>query len=145
MKEIVFPIQDPSVILQCIPQRMPMVMVDAVYAYTDTHLTAGLTVNEANFFIRNDELTEPGLIEHMAQSVALHTGFQYFIKNTTAPAGYIGSINMLEITALPKVQDTIFTEVEILQEFMGVTLVNIVSAVNSEVIARSQMKTVIAR
>ncbi len=144
MKEIVFPIQDLSVILQCIPQRTPMVMVDAVYTYTNMHITAGLTVGKANFFIRNNEFSEPGLIEHMAQSVALHTGFQYFIKNEAAPTGYIGAINTLEINALPEIEDKIITEVEIVQEFMGITLVNIVSCVNSEVIARAQMKTVIA-
>ena len=87
---------------------------------------------------------ETGIIEHMAQSVALYTGYQFYLKQEPAPTGYIGAIKSVEILKLPKVGEHIETTVSILQEFMGVTLVNISSKVNNEVIAFAQMKTVLA-
>jgi hypothetical protein len=81
----------------------------------------------------------------MAQSVALHTGYQFFLKNETAPTGYIGSIKEIEIKKLPKVNDTIQSTITILQEFAGITLVDIVTYLNNEEIANGQMKTVLAK
>src|SRR5690606_36638790 len=86
-----------------------------------------------------------GLIEHMAQTVALYTGFQYHIQQKEAPTGYIGSIKSVEITQLPEVGQKIETSAEILQEFMGVTLVDIISKIDGKVIAKAQMKTVLAK
>ena len=39
-----------------------------------------------------DNFVESGIIEHMAQSVALHTGYQFYLRKEQAPTGYIGSI-----------------------------------------------------
>jgi len=81
----------------------------------------------------------------MAQTVALHTGYDYFLKGEEAPTGYIGSIKKVAVFQLPKLKETITTEALILHEFMGVTMVEVkVSNRNNEVIASAQMKTVIA-
>ncbi|MNK36757.1 (3R)-hydroxymyristoyl-ACP dehydratase [compost metagenome] len=128
-----------------LPQKFPFVMVDAMHSYSETSLVSGLEIQRENIFVSNDIFLEAGLIEHMAQSVALHTGYQYFLKNEIAPTGYIGSIKEIEIKKLPKLSDNIQTEVTILQEFAGITLVDIVTTLNNEEIARGQMKTVLAK
>ncbi|CAM3589727.1 hypothetical protein [Flavobacterium chungbukense] len=128
-----------------LPQKFPFVMVDAMHSYTETSLVSGLKIQQDNIFLKNDIFLEAGLIEHMAQSVALHTGYQYFLRNETAPTGYIGSIKEIEIKNLPKLNDNIQSEVTILQEFAGITLVNIVTTLNNEEIANGQMKTVLAK
>jgi len=128
-----------------LPQKFPFVMVDAMHSYSETSLVSGLEIQQDNIFVSNDVFLEAGLVEHMAQSVALHTGYQYFLKNETAPTGYIGSIKEIEIKKLPKLSDTIQSEVTILQEFAGITLVDIVTTLNNEEIARGQMKTVLAK
>lgn len=127
-----------------IPQKSPFVMVDSLLHFGETTLKSGLTVTEDNLFTENNIFTESGLIEHMAQSVALHTGCEYFLKNETAPTGYIGSIKTVTIKKLPKLNDVLQTEITVLQEFMGVTLVDISVCLNNEEIANGQMKTVIA-
>ncbi len=106
---------------------------------------AGLAVAEDNIFTENGKFAEPGIIEHMAQSVALYTGYGFFLKNEVPPAGYIGSIKEVKILGLPNTGDELVTEATILQEFMGITLVNIITKVGDAVIATSQMKTVLAR
>jgi predicted hotdog family 3-hydroxylacyl-ACP dehydratase len=128
-----------------LPQKCPFVMVDKMYSFTETSLVAGLKIENDNIFSDNDTFLEAGLIEHMAQSVALHTGYQFFLKNETAPTGYIGSIKEIEIKKLPKVNDTIQSTITILQEFAGITLVDIVTYLNNEEIANGQMKTVLAK
>lgn len=128
-----------------LPQKFPFVMVDKMYSYTETSLVSGLKIQSDNIFVNNNSFLEAGIIEHMAQSVALHTGYEFFLKNETAPTGYIGSIKDIEIKKCPKVDDTIQSAVTILQEFAGITLVDIVTTLNNEEIARGQMKTVLAK
>ncbi|MEO8533551.1 MAG: hypothetical protein ABI441_07370 [Flavobacterium sp.] len=128
-----------------LPQKFPFVMVDKMYSFTETSLVSGLNIKEDNIFSDNDFFLEAGLIEHMAQSVALHTGYEFFLKNEKAPTGYIGSIKEIEIKKLPKVNDTIQSTVTIIQEFAGITLVDIVTTLNNEEIANGQMKTVLAK
>jgi predicted hotdog family 3-hydroxylacyl-ACP dehydratase len=128
-----------------IPQRFPFVMVDKLYSYSETELVSGFTIQEDAIFFEKDCLAESGLIEHMAQSVALHTGYQFYLRNEQAPTGYIGSIKDIEIKKLPKLHDEIKTTVSILQEFGGITLVDVVTKLNDVEIAKGQMKTVLAK
>lgn len=128
-----------------IPQKFPFVMVDKLYSYTESSLVSGLKIQNDNIFFDNGGLNESGLVEHMAQSVALHTGYQFHLKNEPAPTGYIGSIKEISILKLPKLDDEIQTTVTILQEFGGITLVDIVTNCNGNQIASGQMKTVLAQ
>ncbi|MCS4239340.1 3-hydroxyacyl-[acyl-carrier-protein] dehydratase [Myroides gitamensis] len=128
-----------------IPQRAPIVMVDALYQFGDDFIEAGLSIQKDNLCVANEYMQEPGIIEHMAQAVALHTGYAYYLKDKAAPTGYIGSIKKIEITQLPKVGDQLITRAQILHEFMGVTLVELTTTCNDIVIATGQMKTVLAQ
>lgn len=144
MKNNSFPILDANFVESLIPQKAPFVMVDKLLYFAENEIQAGLTVPSNNIFTSEDVFQESGLIEHMAQSVALYTGYQYYLKNEAAPTGYIGSIKTIKIVRLPILNEKIETSVTVLQEFMGVTLVEIISKVNGIEIASSQMKTVIA-
>jgi predicted hotdog family 3-hydroxylacyl-ACP dehydratase len=128
-----------------LPQKFPFVMVDALHSYTETAIVSGLTIVTDNIFFDNGSFTESGLVEHMAQSVALHTGYQFYLRQEPAPTGYIGSINAIQITRLPKLGEEIQTTVTIIQEFAGITLVDIVTNCDGIEIARGQMKTVLAK
>lgn len=128
-----------------IPQKFPFVMVDTLYSYSDTELVSGFTIQNDAIFLNDDCFTESGIIEHMAQSVALHTGYQFYLRKEQAPTGYIGSISKLQINNLPKLHDEIKTTVSILQEFGGITMVDVVSKLNNVEIAKGQMKTVLAK
>lgn len=144
MENITLPILDRDFVGNLIPQKFPFVMVDKVLAFGENFITSGFTVEETNIFTENLIFQEAGLIEHMAQSVALYTGYQFFLKKEPAPTGYIGSIKSIEIFQLPKVNDNLITKVNVLQEFAGITLVDISVLLNDVEIARGQMKTVLA-
>jgi predicted hotdog family 3-hydroxylacyl-ACP dehydratase len=139
------PIAAKELVEKLIPQKAPFVMVDKLLKFEESALTAGLTIPADNIFVQDGVFLESGIVEHMAQSVALYTGYQYYLKNEPAPTGYIGSIKDVEILELPQTGDDIVTDVSVLQEFMGITLVNIITKKNDIVIAKSQMKTVLAK
>jgi len=135
------PVQDIS---NLIPQKTPFVMVDTLLEFSQENIISSFTIKQNNLFVKEDTFLEPGLIENMAQTVALHTGYDFFLKGEEAPTGYIGSIKKAEVFKLPKNNDVIKTEAKILHEFMGVTMVEIiVRNANNEIIAQAQMKTVI--
>jgi len=138
-------ILDKTFVESLIPQKTPFVMVDKLLYFAENAITAGLTIPAGNIFVKDGRFTEPGIIEHMAQSVALYTGYQFYLKQEPAPTGYIGSIKEVTVLNLPFTGDELITEVNVLQEFMGITLVDIVTRCNDTEIAKSQMKTVLAK
>jgi 3-hydroxyacyl-[acyl-carrier-protein] dehydratase len=135
------PIRDIS---HLIPQKTPFVMVDKLLEFSNDKIRSSFKILDTNIFVKENLFLESGLIENMAQTIALHTGFDFFLKGEEAPTGYIGSIKKVDVLELPKLNETITTEASILHEFMGVTMVeaNVYNAKN-EKIASAQMKTVI--
>ncbi|MDC8105691.1 MULTISPECIES: hypothetical protein [Chryseobacterium] len=141
--EINLPTSDKSFVESLIPQRFPFVMVNELTEYSENHLVSGFTIKEDNIFLQDGIFQASGLIEHQAQSVALHTGYKYYLLGKEAPTGYIGAIKSFDAESLPKLGDELKTEVAILNEVMGVTLVNCITKLNGLTIASSQMKTVV--
>ncbi|MET2985365.1 hypothetical protein [Aureibaculum conchae] len=131
-------------VTELIPQKTPFVMVDKLLQYTESEVTSSLTISDTNIFTENNAFTEPGLIEHMAQTVALHTGYKYYLQNKPSPTGYIGSIKSIEILKLPKLNDRLITKATILHEIMGFTLVAVDVTLDGVSIANGEMKTVVA-
>jgi 3-hydroxyacyl-[acyl-carrier-protein] dehydratase len=138
------PITDIGRILQLIPQKPPFVMVDTLREYTHLTGTMAFTIPDDNLLVKEGVFSEPGLIEHMAQSMSLHRGYRGFLEGLEKPqTGFIGAIKSVEIYELPKSGTTLTTYVEILQEVMKVTLVTArTENEKGEVIATSEMKTV---
>lgn len=120
-------------------------MVDSLLFFSETEVVSAFTITQSNILSNKTNFTESGIIENMAQTVALHTGYDFYRKNEQAPTGYIGSVKKAVINELPKIGETITTKATILQEFMGVTMVSVqVKNSSDQVIAFSEMKTVIA-
>ncbi|MEE2773147.1 MAG: hypothetical protein VX712_13120 [Bacteroidota bacterium] len=138
------PITDPETITRLIPQKTPFVFVDTLYEYTALTGVTGFTVPSENVLLENGSLSESGLIEHMAQSMSLHRGYQGSLSGQTKPkTGFIGIIKTVEIHSLPQSGEKLKTYVEILHEIMNVTSVSArVENEKGQVIATSEMKTV---
>lgn len=141
--ETKLPVTDKTFVEKIIPQKKPFVMVDSLLEYSEQRLKSGFTVPAEHLFLENGNFQAAGVVEHQAQSVALHTGYQFWLKNEEPPVGYIGAVKKFEISRLPKTGEKLETEVQILEELMGVTLVKATTNINGEEIARSEMKTVL--
>jgi predicted hotdog family 3-hydroxylacyl-ACP dehydratase len=129
---------------QLIPQKFPFVMVDKMYSYSEKTMISGLRIKENNIFFDGKNFIEAGLIEHMAQSVALHKGYECFLKKEPTPVGFIASLKNIEFFNLPKVNDEIKTTVNILFEFGGMTSVEVITTLNEDVLVKGELKTILA-
>ncbi len=127
-------------ITEFIPQRPPIVMVDQFFGLEDSVSRSGLTVDENNIFCENGALSDCGVIEHIAQSAALRMGYIYKSEGKEVPLGFIGSVNQLRLYHLPKIGESIQTEVRIEQEVMNITLISAVCSIAGEKVAECKMK-----
>jgi 3-hydroxyacyl-[acyl-carrier-protein] dehydratase len=110
-------------ILDLIPQRPPMTMIDALIAADEKSARGKLHILETNLFNDNGVLTEPGLIEFIAQTAAAYTGFKNKTTNHEVSEGYIGAIKNLVIHELPKVNSFIQSEIVVENEIVGYTII----------------------
>ena len=138
------PIRSEEEILKLIPQKKPFVFVDTLFEYTNLTGVTGFTIPEDSLMLDHGKLSESGLIEHMAQSMSLHRGYQGSLSGNSKPkTGFIGVIKTVEILGQPIIGESIMTYVEILHEIMNVTSVSArTENERGEVIAISEMKTV---
>lgn len=133
-------------ICKLIPQQPPFVLVDKLITYGDDFLVSGFEIPQKHVLVNPEGfLTEAGVVEHFAQTIALHQGYDYFLRKMPPPVGYIGSIRDFEIFRLPRVGDELQTSLQILQRLFGVTLVRGEVRLNEQIIAVGEMRTVIAK
>lgn len=123
-----------------IPQREPIVMVDKLYAFSDSESETGLTVSTDSIFVERGHLMDGALIEHTAQSGALHIGYDFISRGLGVPLGLIGSINKFEILRLPLVGEDLRTTIKMEARIGDVSLIGITVRVGDEVIAQGKMK-----
>ena len=110
-------------ITKYIPQRHPIVMVHALLEADDGHAVTQLSIEPDNIFVSNEFFAEPGLVENIAQTAAMHVGYQCSLKNIPIPIGYIAAVKDLKIQALPKQNTRITTSVKITNKVLDVTVV----------------------
>jgi predicted hotdog family 3-hydroxylacyl-ACP dehydratase len=131
-------------ILQFIPQRAPFVMIDRLSGWDQKTCCTTLKVTEGNIFLENGLLTEPGILENIAQTAAAAMGYGSQKENRGVPVGYIGAIQNLEIFDLPKKNDEIKTEITIKNQIFNVTVIEGVVQCQDKILARCNMKIFIS-
>ena len=137
MKQALFQGDD---IAKLIPQRPPIVMVSHFFGATETEAETGLEISAGNIFCKNNKLTEPGLIEHIAQSAAAFAGYNALQSGEKVVLGFIGEIKKLTINSLPAVGSMIETRIAIIQEVMNVLLMSARSTVDGQTVAECSIK-----
>ncbi len=127
-------------ILSLIPQRPPFVMVDALVNADDTSATTRYRVNAADIFVENGFLTEPALIENIAQTAAARMGHLCRLRNEAVPVGFIGAVQQFELAELPAVGDELETTIEIKNQVFDVTIISGAVYCNGKMLAKCDMK-----
>ena len=124
-------------------QRDPILMVDAFEEVSENVGSGEKFIDSENFFCVDGRFTEPGLIEHIAQSASAFVSYRAisYQGQKEAPVGYIGEVKKFVLSgALPQVGKTVKTEITIQSEVMNITSFSAKSCVDGEVIATCQMK-----
>ena len=133
-------------ICKLIPQQPPFVLVDELTEYDPSRIVSAFDIPQQHVLVdSNGVLTEAGVIEHFAQTIALHQGYDYFTRNLLTPVGYIGSIKHFEIHQLPHAGQKLATTIDILQHLFGVTAVRGEVRCDGQLVATGEMRTVIAK
>lgn len=127
-------------ILFLIPQRPPFVMIDKLLYSDETITRTSFLITEENIFIENGEFCEAGLMENIAQSAAARAGYIAGLENKPVSAGYIGAVKNLEITALPKINDELITEIKIENQVFEFILISGRVCCKDKLIATCEMK-----
>ena len=131
-------------LVSMIPQKPPMVMVGEHVSTNGNKTISSFEIEADNIFCEDGLFTEPGLIEHMAQTAALRMGY-LAAKNSSGATkqsgvGYIGAIKNLVIFKLPKVGQTILTELSVEREIMDFLVVKTKVTSEGQPIAECEMK-----
>lgn len=137
------PITELEFIKKLIPHSEPMIMVDALVHYSPLKAISKLNIPGTNIFVEDGYFGETGLIEHMAQTAALYTGYKFYLDKLPVKEGFIGAVKSLNIWGLPKINDTITTEVQITYEVANMTVVKLITSLRGKIIAEAEMNTVI--
>ncbi len=111
-------------ILELIPQRPPIVMVDVLWQADESSAETGLTVAADCIFVEDGRLRESGVIEHVAQSAATFNGYGFRLRGIAPTLGYIAEIKKFRVDSLPAVGSQLRTEISILGDAGGVLLVS---------------------
>jgi predicted hotdog family 3-hydroxylacyl-ACP dehydratase len=143
MNELKIPIKNYKYIRGLIPQKEPIIMVDSLLYFDDGKVISGFKIKNNNIFLNKNVLSESGLIENMAQTVALYTGYKY--RNEAPKIGFIGAIRNLIIYELPKLNDIITTEINILHDIMGIVLIKGITKNNNKIIMEARLKTALKK
>jgi predicted hotdog family 3-hydroxylacyl-ACP dehydratase len=109
-----------------LPQKPPMVMVDKLLECTGQKAITGFKIEPGNLLVKNDLFSESGLIENMAQSAALMTGWLASMEQDGEqknPIGVIGAVKDLQVFFLPLAGSDILTEIEVLYKVANATIV----------------------
>lgn len=123
-----------------IPQRKPMVMVDQLVSITGSTAVSAFTITEDNIFLSGGYFSEPGLLENIAQTAAIHAGFQFRRKEQDVPVGFIAAIKDLAIDALPALHTVIQTTVRIVNTVFDVTIIDGTVEQDGTILCRCEMK-----
>jgi 3-hydroxyacyl-[acyl-carrier-protein] dehydratase len=129
-----------DVIEHYIPQRSPMVMVHTLKEVSEEHAITCFAVRPDNVFVKDNALQEPGLIENMAQTAAVHEGYHRSVRQESVKTGYIAAIKNLKIQNLPPVGATIETMIRIKNVVLNVVIVEGTVQHGDEVLATAEIR-----
>ena len=132
-------------ILQFIPQRPPVVMIDTLYSCNEKGSQSGFTITDGNIFCENDLFSEAGIIENIAQTAAVQVGYFCKTNNNPVPIGFIGAVKNLEIFSLPKTGSKITTTIQIENEVLGITIISGKVFWEENLVATAEMKIVVMK
>lgn len=131
-------------ILPFIPQRSPFVMIDELVACDEQSAKTKLQVRSDNLFIKNGLLTEPALVENIAQTAAARIGYICHQENKPVPIGYIAAVQNLRVEGLPAAGDTLETEITIKNQVLNVTIISGNTRIKDRLVASCEMKIFIS-
>ena len=115
-------------------------MVDRVLNCDLSDAVIEFEVREDNIFLDDGMLAPAGIIENMAQACAARMGCINRMRGEVVKIGFIGDIRNCDIMRQPRCGETLTTYVHIVEDVFNMTLAEVCSKVNDEIIASARVK-----
>lgn len=131
-------------LLELIPHRNPMVMVDSLVEASEDAATSTLLIKDDNIFVADGELSEVGIIEHVAQTAALRIGYICQQEGLPVRNGFIGSFKKFKLLRKAKSGELLKTELKVMQSVGNITMISAKVLANDEHIADCTMTVALA-
>ena len=129
-------------ILQFIPQRPPMVMVDALVEHSGEVSVSEFMILPDNIFVSKGFFQMPGMVENIAQTAALRMGYEQSLNDGPGEpsVGFIGEVKNLKVHFLPPVGSAIRTSIELLHIIFTASVIKGKVMYDGKVAAECEMK-----
>ena len=130
-------------ILELLPQRPPLIMVDRLTYYDSTVAKTVFSIRDEHIFCKDGRLEEAGLIENIAQTCAARVGYEVKMQQKgdgEIKIGFIGMIKQMEIFRNPLVGEQLETTTEVVEDVFSTSLVTTKVEIGDELIATCDMK-----
>tara|TARA_R110002072_G_scaffold9683_10_gene46579 strand:- start:346 stop:789 length:444 start_codon:yes stop_codon:yes gene_type:complete len=133
-------------VLKFIPQRQPIVVVHGLISHSENTSVSEFNVEEDHLFVRDGKLLESGLMENIAQTSALRSGYCFSQQMSDKevmkepPIGFIGALKNFVVNNLPSIGSVLYTTVKVTYEVMGMQVVEANVECDGKVIASCEMK-----
>lgn len=125
-----------------IPQRPPMVMIDALLRYDASGTESSFQVPEEGLFIEKGVLSAGGLVENIAQSAAAGVGYHYVERTERGepPLGFIAAVKDMSFHQFPASGQQLRTSIQVKQEVMNMTIVEGKVWKEQELVAEGELR-----
>ncbi len=127
-----------------IPQREPFIMIDSLLKADEKGFLSSFKVENDNIFIQNNILSEAAIVENIAQTCAAGFGYLSSLEVDSEPRlGFIGAITKLEVFNEVATNALIETQVQIVNTFENIHLIEGVARNATQDLIKCQMKIVL--
>jgi hypothetical protein len=133
-------------VLRFIPQRKPIVVVHGLLEHLENSSISTFNVEADHLFVRDGKLLPSGIMENIAQTSALRSGYHFASQMENGgeekqpPIGFIGALKNFVVKDLPSVGSVLRTKVTVLHEVMGMQVVEAEVQCGRNIIASCEMK-----
>ena len=131
---MVFPLSAEALI----PQRNPIILVNSLLESNEEKSVSDFEIRKDCVFVENGVLVSAGLMENIAQTCALRTGYLNF--GNKVRVGVIGGVKRFKVSRFPAVGERLITTVKEILYVDPALVVDAEVRVSDEIVASCEMK-----
>ena len=131
---MVFPLSAENLI----PQRNPIILVDSLLESDKEKSVSDFEIRKDCVFVENGVLVSAGLMENIAQTCALRTGYLNF--GNKVRVGVIGGVKRFKVSRFPAVGERLITTVKEILYVDPALVVDAEVRAGDEIVASCEMK-----
>ena len=127
-------------VLRYLPHRPPFVMIDELSAEEGQSAHSRFTILADNILLEDGYFSAAGLVENMAQTAGVAIGITTQYAGYAPALGFIGAVKDLRVFGLPRIGQTLDTEVIFVHQVMQAHVVRGTARYDGQLLASCELK-----